>query len=83
MGCHTTLRKNATKLDMVLFISDKLEWDQADIPPYMDKVKEGLYIYLEKGAYTYIKYVLDNRESLKVLHPWLVEAFKDLRRRIY
>ena len=26
--CHTTLRKHATKMDLVLFVADKIEWDQ-------------------------------------------------------
>ncbi|URZ17123.1 hypothetical protein CLFE_031750 [Clostridium felsineum DSM 794] len=25
--CHTTLKKNASKMDMVLFIADKIKWD--------------------------------------------------------
>lgn len=82
MGCHTTLRKDATSLDMVLFIADKMEWDQKDIPPYMDEIKEGLNISLEHGAYTYIKYLLDDRENLMVVHPWLLEAHEDLLEKV-
>lgn len=38
--CHTTLHKHATKMDLVLFIADKLEWDQIGTPPYLINVKK-------------------------------------------
>lgn len=28
IACHTTMKKDASQLDMLLFISDKIEWDQ-------------------------------------------------------
>ena len=37
--CHTTLRKHATKMDLVLFVADKIEWDQNGAPPYLAEVK--------------------------------------------
>lgn len=73
--CHTTLRANGTKLDMILFISDKLEWDQKDIPPYLEEVKMGLDKSLKLGVFNYIRYMWNNRTSLKVIHPWLREAY--------
>lgn len=39
--CHTTLRKHATKMDLVLFVADKIEWDQNGTPPYLVEVKRG------------------------------------------
>jgi HD superfamily phosphohydrolase YqeK len=47
IGCHTTLRSTSTKLDRVLFVADKIEWDQ--------------------------------RDSLKVVHPWLEDAYYELK----
>ena len=38
--CHTTLRKHATKMDLVLFVADKIEWDQNGAPPYLAEVKK-------------------------------------------
>lgn len=38
--CHTTLHKHATKMDLVLFIADKLEWDQIGTPSYLIEVKK-------------------------------------------
>ncbi len=34
VGCHTTLRAQPTTLDKVLFVADKLVWDQPGTPPY-------------------------------------------------
>src|SRR6266545_2214541 len=33
IGCHTTLKTDATMLDKVVFIADKLKWDQVGDPP--------------------------------------------------
>jgi HD superfamily phosphohydrolase YqeK len=30
ISCHTTLKANPAKLDMLLFISDKIKWDQKE-----------------------------------------------------
>lgn len=40
ISCHTTLRKHATKMDLVLFVADKLEWDQIGTPSYLIEVKK-------------------------------------------
>ncbi|EJR62570.1 hypothetical protein IIO_02501 [Bacillus cereus VD115] len=37
--CHTTLRKHATKMDLVLFVADKIEWDQNVTPSYLVDIK--------------------------------------------
>jgi len=79
IGCHTTLRDNPSHLDLVLFVADKIKWDQKGIPPYINELQEGLNISLEHGAYAYIKYLMDNKSNLKVIHPWLKNAYDDLR----
>ncbi|EOO08111.1 putative protein in pepC 5'region [Bacillus thuringiensis serovar morrisoni str. 4AA1] len=38
--CHTTLRKHPTKMDLVLFVADKIEWDQKGTPPYLIEIKK-------------------------------------------
>lgn len=79
IGCHTTLKDNASQLDLVLFVADKIKWDQKGIPPYINALNEGLTISLEHGAYAYIKYLMNNKSSLKIIHPWLKNAYDDLR----
>jgi predicted HD superfamily hydrolase involved in NAD metabolism len=75
ISCHTTLNGNPSKFDMVLFISDKIEWDQLDKPPYLDIILENLNKSLEKGVEKFIEYLLENKHTLKIIHPWLIEAY--------
>ncbi|KAB2451804.1 HD domain-containing protein [Bacillus sp. CH126_4D] len=77
--CHTTLRKHATKMDLVLFVADKLEWDQNGTPPYLVEIKKGLKKSLEHAAFAYISYLWDREDTLKVLHPWLEDAYWQLK----
>ncbi|PEB58535.1 HAD family hydrolase [Bacillus cereus] len=73
--CHTTLRKYPTKMDLVLFVADKIEWDQKGTPPYLIEIKKGLEKSLEKAAFVYISYLWERKDTLKVMHPWLEEAY--------
>lgn len=79
VGCHTTLRSAATELDKVLFVADKIEWDQPGSPPYLDEIKTALERSLDHASYAYINYLWQQRESLKVVHPWLEAAYYELK----
>lgn len=79
INCHTTLRKYATKMDLVLFVADKIEWDQNGTPQYLIEVKKGLEKSLEHAAFAYISYLWDRKDTLKVIHPWLEEAYWQLK----
>ncbi|ALQ68146.1 bis(5'-nucleosyl)-tetraphosphatase (symmetrical) YqeK [Bacillus thuringiensis] len=76
---HTTLRKHATKMDLVLFVADKIEWDQNGTPPFLVEVKNGLDKSLEHAAFAYISYLWERKDTLKVIHPWLEEAYWHLK----
>ncbi|BBH24870.1 haloacid dehalogenase [Paenibacillus baekrokdamisoli] len=78
VGCHTTLRKHATLLDNVLFVADKIAWDQSGSPPYIKDIYQGLEKSIEHASYAYINYLWQQREKLRVVHPWLRDAFYDL-----
>ncbi len=82
ISCHTTLRANPTKLEMILFIADKLEWDRTGTPPYLSMIQEGLKDSLEAGVFTFIKYLYKDKSNLKVLHPYLVDAYNYLNKRL-
>jgi predicted HD superfamily hydrolase involved in NAD metabolism len=73
--CHTTLKSNPQKMDMILFIADKIKWDQKGIPPYLKLVKNNLKKSLENGIKEYLNYIMDNKDKLKVIHPKLLEAY--------
>lgn len=73
--CHTTLRANATRLDKVLFVADKIAWDQEGISPCHHKLLTALEQSLDHAVFTYLKYLWARRNSLKVFHPWAREAY--------
>jgi len=78
ISCHTTLRSNPTKLDMIIFLADKISWDQDGKPPYLDLIMKGLETSLELGTFNFINHLVVHRMNLKVVHPWLLEAHNDL-----
>ncbi len=77
--CHTTLKKNYSTLDLVVFVADKIEWDQDGQPPYL-KGLHALDISLENAAYYYIDYIL--KHDIKVIHPWLSAAYMQLKQNL-
>ncbi|WP_199613637.1 HD domain-containing protein [Paenibacillus alkalitolerans] len=82
VGCHTTLRKGSTILDKVLFVADKIRWDQAGNPPYLGEILKGLNRSLEHAAFAYINYLWNEREKLRVVHPWLRDAYYELKEQL-
>jgi predicted HD superfamily hydrolase involved in NAD metabolism len=77
IGCHTTLRANPTTLDYVLFVADKLAWDQKGPPPYLDDLKAALETSLELAAYRYQDYLLHSGKIITP-HPWMLASYQEL-----
>ncbi len=75
--CHTTLKKNASIYDKVIFIADKMSWDSKGVPSYNDLLKNASLESLNIACYSYIKYQFDNN-LLVMPHQWLIEAYEDL-----
>lgn len=82
VGCHTTLRANATQLDLVLFVADKIAWDQQGTPPYLKELHHNLEKSLEHAAFAYIQYLWERKDTLKVVHPWLAAAYEQLNEKL-
>lgn len=78
IGCHTTLRAGATVMDKVLFVADKIEWDQADAAPYLEEMVNALDRSLDEAALGYLHWMWTQQRSLRVIHPWLKEAYEEL-----
>lgn len=76
--CHTTLRKNASLYDKIIFIADKISWDSKGIPSYDYLLKSCTTETLDEACYLYIKYQFDNN-LLVMPHQWIIEAYEDLR----
>ncbi len=79
ISCHTTLKKKFSKVDLVLFVADKIRWDQEGQPPYLQEITQALNSSFEAAAFSYIDYILKN--DIKVIHPWLLEAYEFLNLR--
>ena len=76
---HTTLRAGASHLEMIVFVADKLAWDQPETQPFLAELTAGLEISLEAGALAYLDYLWGVRDSLRCLHPWMIQARDWLR----
>lgn len=74
IGCHTTLKAGASALDKVLFVADKLAWDQPGEPPYRASLEAALAQSLDAAVCVYLCYLWERRASLAVIHPWLAAA---------
>jgi predicted HD superfamily hydrolase involved in NAD metabolism len=75
--CHTTLRPGATRLDKIVFVADKLAWDQPGVPPYATQMRVELARSLDAGTFVYLDYLWERRASLKAVHPWFVAAYEE------
>ena len=78
IGCHTTLKANASVTDKLVFVADKIAWDQPGKPPYLDDIQAAVNLSLDAAALVYLNFLWSKRNSLAVLHPWVVEARDDL-----
>ncbi len=78
IGCHTTLKKDASALDKVVFVADKIKWDQDGEPPYLEKILAGLEQSLDAATLVYLDYLWQKRDGLVVIHPWLKDAYEQL-----
>jgi predicted HD superfamily hydrolase involved in NAD metabolism len=76
--CHTTLRANASLLDKIVFVADKIAWDQPGTPPYQRKLARALTHSLDKATLCYLDHLWQQRETLAAIHPWFVDAYHDL-----
>lgn len=81
VGCHTTLKPGAALLDKVLFVADKIAWDQPGDPPYLNAILTALDHSLDAAALVYLDYLWQQRNSLPVLHPWAAAAYREASRR--
>lgn len=71
---HTTLRANASRLEMVVFTADKLAWDQPYQQPFLAELQAGLDLSLEAGTLAYLDDLWQRRDTLRCVHPWMVAA---------
>ena len=75
--CHTTLKANPAQLDTLLFVADKLAWDQRGTPPFLEEMQAGLEESLELAAFRYQDYLLHSGK-ISIPHPWMLASYQEL-----
>jgi predicted HD superfamily hydrolase involved in NAD metabolism len=78
IGCHTTLKADASALDKVVFVADKIAWDGSGEPPYLADLLAALERSLDQAAACYLDYLWQRRDTIPVVHPWFVAAHHQL-----
>lgn len=78
IACHTTLKPGASRLDKIVFLADKIAWDQPGEPPYLAELLQALGASLDQATFVYLDYLWQRRETLAVIHPWLAAAYQEL-----
>ena len=78
VACHSTLRAQASPLDMALFLSDKIAWDQPGEPPYLSGLMEALTVSLPAACRYYMEYTVSSGRLLCPHTDW-TEALAWLR----
>jgi predicted HD superfamily hydrolase involved in NAD metabolism len=81
VGCHTTLKPDPSRLDMVLFVADKLGWDQKGEPPYKQTLESALETSLDEAAWAYQHY-LWHSGKMNIPHPWMRESYLELSKNL-
>ncbi|MGR6543811.1 bis(5'-nucleosyl)-tetraphosphatase (symmetrical) YqeK [Paenibacillus tundrae] len=77
--CHTTLKAQASLMDKVLFISDKISWQLPGDHQYLFEARHKVdEMKLNEGVLIYLNQVWENRLKLKLIHPWLIQARAEL-----
>ena len=79
ISCHTTLKTNASLLDKVVFVADKIQWDGHGESPFLDSILAALEQSLDKAVLCYLDYLWQRRDTLPVLHPWLASAYRQVK----
>ncbi|MEL6308296.1 MAG: HD domain-containing protein [Chloroflexota bacterium] len=83
IGCHTTLKTDASLLDKVVFVADKIAWDQAGDPSYLGAIISALEKSIDHAAFVYLDYLYQQRDKLVVWHPWSAEAHHALKTQLF
>ena len=77
--CHTTLKPKSSLLDKVLFISDKISWELQGDHQYLIDIREKVNDHkLDEGILTYLNHIWEQRDKMKLVHPWLIKAREEL-----
>ena len=80
IACHTTLKRAATQADKIVFLADKIRWDQGGTPPYLDRLLTALDEGLDTAVSFFLQTMWQRKDGFKVVHPYFIEAYEDVMR---
>ncbi|MGZ9584013.1 bis(5'-nucleosyl)-tetraphosphatase (symmetrical) YqeK [Paenibacillus marinisediminis] len=76
---HTTHKPNSNMTDKILFVSDKISWNLPGEHPYLHEMREEVNrLKIDQAVLIYLNHVWDQRNILKLVHPWLIKAREEL-----
>lgn len=79
MECHTTMKPHSSLLDKVLFISDKISWEVPGDHQYLKDIRTKVDEHkITEGILIYLNNIWEQRDKLKLVHPWLIKAREEL-----
>lgn len=78
IGCHTTLKAGASLLDKLVFVADKIKWDQSGNPPYLTEIETAATHNIDDACRIYLNYLWQQRDTLRIVHPWFRAAYEEL-----
>ena len=78
IACHTTLKRSAAQADKIVFLADKIRWDQGGQPPYLDGLLGALADGLDTAISFFLEYMWQRKDSFQVVHPYFIEAYEDV-----
>jgi predicted HD superfamily hydrolase involved in NAD metabolism len=76
IGCHTTLKANPSEIDMIVFLSDKLSWTEAELNVLTEAMSVKAQTSKEEAIIHYLSHMHINRQKLKCYHQWSEEAYE-------
>lgn len=78
ISCHTTLCAKATTLDKVVFLADKMSWDQ-EHSPFKPELETALEKSLDEAVGVFLTWTWKQKDKLDSIHPWLIDAWQDYK----
>lgn len=82
IDCHSTLKADSSALDKIVFVADKMGWDQPGYPPYLAAMASAVDRSLDLAAHCYLSYLWQRRKMLPTMHPWALQAYRQLSARV-
>jgi HD superfamily phosphohydrolase YqeK len=75
VACHTTLKMHPNQSEMVLFLADKLSWDEERFSYLKLSINKGLEVSMEEGIFQYFQDMHKKRDHLSYYHKLSQEAY--------